>query len=147
MLSLTYKHIQEASNTSVLEPHWGYVSRILPCTNDVGSCEYLDAVYCMHDISMLYTFILWAFIGLTLIVVLAVRVSKAVCSSWSANKGGHDGQISRRRPSPHYRAWRAAQTISTKWLLPKGLTRFFGNVTRLQLLVLAILLGYLLIFS
>jgi hypothetical protein len=57
MLSLTYRHIRKASNPLVLEPHWGYVSQILSCTNDVGSREYLDAVYCMHDISMLYTFI------------------------------------------------------------------------------------------
>jgi hypothetical protein len=57
MLTLTYRHIRKASNPLVLEPHWGYVSQILSCTNDVGSREYLDAVYCMHDISMLYTFI------------------------------------------------------------------------------------------
>jgi hypothetical protein len=44
-------HIQEHSNTSISEPHWGYVDRTLPCTNDAGSCEYLDAVYLMHDVS------------------------------------------------------------------------------------------------
>jgi ferric-chelate reductase len=41
ILSVIQRYIQEASNTSLLEPHWGYVNRILPCTNDIGSCEYL----------------------------------------------------------------------------------------------------------
>lgn len=45
---LNARHIQMADNTSRLEPHWGYVDRVLPCTNDAGSCEYLDAVYVSH---------------------------------------------------------------------------------------------------
>lgn len=42
---VTARHIQMADDSSMLEPHWGYVDRVLPCTNDAGSCEYLDAVY------------------------------------------------------------------------------------------------------
>lgn len=42
------RHIQVADDSSRKETHWGYVDRILPCTNDAGSCEYLDAVYVSH---------------------------------------------------------------------------------------------------
>jgi hypothetical protein len=45
MDTLKSRHIQVADNTSYYVPHWGYVDRVLPCTNDAGSCEYLDAVY------------------------------------------------------------------------------------------------------
>jgi hypothetical protein len=45
MDALKARHIQVADNTSYYVPHWGYVDRVLPCTNDAGSCEYLDAVY------------------------------------------------------------------------------------------------------
>lgn len=45
MEAIEARHIQMADNTSTMEPHWGYVARVLPCTNDAGSCEYLDAVY------------------------------------------------------------------------------------------------------
>ncbi|KAF4624334.1 hypothetical protein G7Y89_g13838 [Cudoniella acicularis] len=137
------RHIQEADNTSRLVPHWGYVDRILPCTNDAGSCEYLDAVYWMHDVSMLYTFILWAAIAFILLAIVAIRVLKprSKAATISANK------VSNNSSSSYARAWTGVQSSLRRWLLPEGFVRFFGHVSRLQILVLTILLGYLLIFS
>ena len=138
------RHIQEADNTSTRVPHWGYASRVLPCTNDAGSCQYLDAVYWMHDTSMLYTFILWGVIGFAFMVAIALRflkpASKAPRTIVSEDK---DPAAS----NSYYRVWRGIQGSIRKVLLPESFVGFFGHVTRLQLLVLAILLFYLLIFS
>lgn len=72
---LSRRHIADpATSNSTIQSHWGYVERILPCTNDAGSCEYLDAVYWMHDVSMLYTFILWAAVGFVLVFIATLRV-------------------------------------------------------------------------
>lgn len=49
-------HIQDPDAAESEVPHWGYASRVMPCVNDPGTCEYLDAVYWMHDVSMLYTY-------------------------------------------------------------------------------------------
>jgi hypothetical protein len=95
---------------------------------------------------MLYTFILWAAIGFTLIVIFALCALEP-WPSWKKTQDGHGDQIIRRPASLHYRSWRAVQATFRKWILPEAFVAFFGNVTRLQLLVLAILLGYLLIFS
>ena len=72
--SLQARHIQDhdAANTTE-EQHWGYPSRVVPCTNDPGSCEYLKGVYWMHDVSMLYTFILWGVILGILAVWVTIR--------------------------------------------------------------------------
>ncbi|TVY84013.1 Ferric reductase transmembrane component [Lachnellula suecica] len=139
-------HIQEHSNTSYFVSHWGYVDRTLPCTNDGGSCEYLDAVYWMHDISMLYTFILWAVIGGVLLLIITLRFSKPAPKS-SVGQKGSEAQVGDVRGSAYSRAWMGVQSWLRKWLLPEGFVSFFGNVTRLQILVFTILLGYLLIFS
>lgn len=47
-------HIQHFEENSTTVYYWGYGPRIVPCTNDAGSCEYLDAVYWMHTVHMLY---------------------------------------------------------------------------------------------
>jgi hypothetical protein len=57
--SAVRRHIQDEAAAEWEIPHWGYPSRMMPCTNDPGSCEYLDGVYWMHDVSMLYTCVLW----------------------------------------------------------------------------------------
>ena len=77
------RHIQEANSNATLIPHWGYASRVLPCTNDAGSCEYLDTVYWMHDTSMLYIFVLWATIRFVFLIAIALRLSKP---GWTARK-------------------------------------------------------------
>lgn len=57
--SLQLRHIADpATSNSTLKTHWGHATRILLCANDAGSCAYLDGVYWMHDVSMLYTFIM-----------------------------------------------------------------------------------------
>lgn len=57
-MELEPRHIQDHDAAASSIPHWGYAGRVVPCDRDVGTCEYLDAVYWMHDVSMLYTFVL-----------------------------------------------------------------------------------------
>ncbi|RDW58023.1 ferric-chelate reductase [Coleophoma cylindrospora] len=145
MASLHLRHIANAADSnSTIVGHWGYVDRILPCTNDAGSCAYLDAVYWMHDISMLYTFIMWAVIGGIFVIAVALRFMKPVATRKSI--AGPEAQ-KMGASSASYRAWRASLAGLRRVLLPESLTAFFGNVTRLQLLILAIVLAYLLVFS
>ncbi|WVQ69046.1 uncharacterized protein L199_007258 [Kwoniella botswanensis] len=121
-------HIQNFTDGSATEPHWGYADRIVPCTNDAGSCEYLDVVYHSHDLGMLYSGILWsAIIGGLLL--------------WGIIHRSHTSN----------RITRTINTFIRKRLLPDikfGFGRyFFGRTTRLQVLVLACLTVYLTIFS
>lgn len=146
MASLDVRHIQEADNTSTLQAHWGYPNRILPCTNDAGSCEYLDGVYWMHDISMLYTFIMWAVIGGLSLIAIALRFFKPI-SRQEPRSQDSEVQLKPNAASSYTRIWRGTQAFFRRWLLPESFVGIFGHVSRLQLLVLGILLGYLLIFS
>ena len=139
------QHIQHAEATSKLEPHWGYANRIIPCTNDHGTCEYLDGVYWMHDTSMLYTFIMWAVIGFLLLSAIGIRLVKPSAKQFS--EANSEGQKNESASSTSYRLWRGFQASMRRWLLPEGLVKFFGHVTKLQLLVLFMLSAYLLIFS
>lgn len=141
-------HIQDfhSSNTT-REPHWGYAVRILPCTNDPGTCEYLDAVYCMHDVSMLYTWIMWAVIlGILLIWVLArfFWPSRGISVSIHPDE---EGQKVTAPTSKLFRPFGATVAFVRHWLLSEGLTGVFGHVSRLQIAILALISGYLLIFS
>ena len=120
------RHIQDFSNASNTEPHWGYADRVVPCTNDPGSCEYLDVVYSGHDRGMIYAGVLWSIIGSLLLLFAFCRQSSGTS--------------------------RLARTVSTwgrRRLLPefKSLRRVFGHTTRLQVLVLAATAAYLLVFS
>ncbi|KAF7905351.1 uncharacterized protein EAF01_005872 [Botrytis porri] len=146
MDAIEARHIQMADDTSTMEPHWGYLARVLPCTNDATSCEYLDAVYHIHDISMLYTFILWAVIGGILIILTTLHFIKP---SGTASTKARDSEIqsSVGNSSWYYRAWRGTTAAFRRYLLPECFIKFFGHVTRLQVLILAIILGYLLIFT
>jgi NAD(P)H-flavin reductase len=118
-----------------MQPHWGYATRILPCTNDKGSCEYLDAVYWMHDVSMIYTAILWA----VLLSILAV---------WLTLRGWRMGGPSERVGGVIDWACDGVQRAKRRWLLVDApLKSVFGRVTRLQVAVLAAMLIYLIIFS
>ena len=142
---LKRQHIQHADAESKLEPHWGYANRIIPCTNDHGTCEYLDGVYWMHDISMLYTFIMWAVIGFLFLSVIGLRLVKP--SAKRVSVAGIEGQKDESLSSTSYRLWRGLQASTRKWLLPEGFVKVFGHVTKLQLLVLFVLSAYLIIFS
>ena len=120
------RHIQNFSEASAVEPHWGYADRVVPCTNDVGSCEYLDVVYSGHDRGMIYAGAMWSIIGAILLVF-------AVTRDWYF-------------PS---RYTRSLSAFSRRHLLPefKSLRYFFGHTTRLQVIVLAATAAYLLVFS
>ncbi|KAG9238101.1 putative Ferric/cupric reductase transmembrane component 1 [Amylocarpus encephaloides] len=139
-------HIQDHSTAASVIHHWGYADRVVPCTNDAGSCEYLDAVYWMHDTSMLYTFIMWAVIGGILLLFITLRTLRP--SPRHIARFSADEKDQAREPGSAYsRAWAGLQSTFRKCLLPESFVGLFGHVTRLQLLVLSILLAYLLIFT
>lgn len=140
-------HIQNASEAALLIPHWGYASRSFPCTNDAGSCEYLDAVYWMHDVSMLYTFIMWAVIGGVLVLWMLSRLFPRQSRQLAIEKPEEGAHQEPPQQTLLYRSRAAIAASYRKYLLPEAFGSFFGHVTRLQILILAILLGYLLIFS
>ncbi|KAJ5677557.1 uncharacterized protein N7477_003190 [Penicillium maclennaniae] len=137
-LRLDARHIQNLSAATTLEPHWGYAERAVPCTNDAGSCAYLDAVYSAHDLGMLYTGIIWSTIGGILLIWAFLR------------HFGHP-TTSPAPTLPHFsgteRCHRAFAAFIRQYCLPDAPRTIFGRTTRLQVLVLAALAGYLLIFS
>jgi Na+/H+-dicarboxylate symporter len=100
----------------------------------------------MHDTSMLYSFILWAVIGGILVGIVALRTLKPKPSRNSQQQFSEKNEV--HAPGSAYtRGWAALQASARKRLLPESFVAFFGHVSRLQLLVLAILLAYLLAFS
>jgi len=134
--SLLVRHIQDHSEPNTTEQHhWGYPSRVLPCTSGAGTCAYLDAVYWMHDTSMLYTFILWG-------VLLGILVV------WVTIRGWRMGGPEQRMNTLFDRCCNWLGDARRRWLLPDTPGRWlFGRVSRLQVVILAVMLGYLLIFS
>ncbi|KAK3899992.1 putative ferric reductase transmembrane component [Staphylotrichum tortipilum] len=159
-MALTARHIQNFSEAASLEPHWGYADRAVPCTNDPGSCAYLDAVYSAHDRGMIYMGVFWLTIFAILLVWalarrifparepvddLIARLSKAPATA-SEPESQQNAQQQQQFFLP--RLWRTLLTFSRRHLLPTTpLTSVFGRTTRLQLLLLAILAGYLAIWS
>lgn len=145
------RHIQNFSDAdgSTLEPHWGYADRILPCTNDAGSCAYLDLVYHSHDISMLYSGIFWAAIaGILLLWGLGRRVFPPRTADEAITSGGKaESQGGTRAVGGVERLKRSASSLRRAYLLPDFAPRVLGHVTRLQVLVLLVLGGYLAVFS
>lgn len=139
-------HIQDEHGAKYLEPHWGYFSRVKPCVNDNGTCEYLDVVYHMHDVSMLYTFIFWAVVGGILAIWLAARLLAPRCRYSTMAMDSEAGQAKQKSGMP-YRSYRALAASRRRWLLPEAVPSIFGNSSRLQVTILAVLSGYLLVFS
>lgn len=139
-------HIQDEHGAKYLEPHWGYFSRVKPCVNDNGTCEYLDVVYHMHDLSMLYTFIFWAVVGGILVIWLAARFLAPQLGSLKSTRDGEAAQT-KQKSGVLYRSYRALGASRRKWLLPEAIPSIFGHSSRLQVTILAVLSGYLLIFS
>ncbi|GAP90521.1 putative ferric reductase FRE2 precursor [Rosellinia necatrix] len=139
---LASRHIQNESEADYLEPHWGYVARVRPCTNDAGSCEYLDQVYYSHDLSMLYSGILWATILGIIFVWTIVRKLRASSRADGLVPGGISA-----RDSSTIRSARAFSAYVRGSLLPDAARPIFGRTTRLQVLILVILAGYLLVWS
>ncbi|KAG6056664.1 hypothetical protein E4U32_005606 [Claviceps aff. humidiphila group G2b] len=137
------RHIQNLSDGGTIEPHWGYADRILPCKNDVGSCEYLDVVYHAHDLGLYYMGILWATIlSVLLLWALLRRATRPLVEGPSPRSGTNSNLIN---------AWtklrRTAAAASRRFLLRDAPHVLFGRTTRFQVGVLALLAAYLLIWS
>ncbi|KAK7510392.1 ferric-chelate reductase-like protein [Phyllosticta citriasiana] len=141
------RHIQDMGDATTKEHHWGYADRALPCTSGEGTCAYLDAVYWMMDVSMLYTFILWAVIGGILFGFLFYRLLRPRRQRDRFHSEKRDLEASKSPQNSVYRLYRTTVVGLRKWLLPETLRNVFGRVSRLQVLVLAVMLVYLLIFS
>ncbi|CEH15986.1 Ferric reductase, NADH/NADPH oxidase and related proteins [Ceraceosorus bombacis] len=138
---LLARHIQNFSEAASLQPHWGYAARALPCTNDAGSCAYLDTVYRSHDLGMLYVGIFWALlVAVLLLYTIAHRCTITVTST--SRGGGRDGAAA----SSLQRAASAARTWTRSKLMPDIQIASF-RATRQQVLVFAILLGYVTVFT
>lgn len=132
------------------EPHWGYVDRVLPCTSGAGTCAYLDLVYHTHDLSMLYSGILWSAIGG---ILLLWGIGRRLFSSPTADDlllftaGKEELRGQQRTIGGVEKLKRTVASLATRYLLPEFAPRILGHVTRLQVLVMLILSGYLIIFS
>ncbi|GKT51365.1 ferric reductase transmembrane component 3 [Colletotrichum spaethianum] len=143
---LAARHIQNISEAASIEPHWGYVDRAIPCTNDAGSCAYLDVVYNSHDIGMLYVGILWATIGG---ILLVWAVGRRALPGLSEEDVLRAALLEDTRASKGFfnRLRQTISTVTNRYLLPDCIRPIFGRTTRLQVLILTVLAGYLLIFS
>lgn len=141
---LLSRHIQDFSNVSQVEPHWGYADRIVPCTNDPGSCAYLDVVYRSHDIGLYYTGIIWSTIGAILVVWAIGRHFTREQPSGMQMPAGEGAKPAR---STFERLQRAIPAYARRHLLPDAARPIFGRVTRTQVLTLVVLTAYLTIFS
>ncbi|KFZ03981.1 hypothetical protein V502_10504 [Pseudogymnoascus sp. VKM F-4520 (FW-2644)] len=146
IMAVVERHIQNESLAEYLEPHFGYPSRTRPCVNDPGSCDYLDGVYWMHDVSMLYSYIMWGVI-LGILAVWAILRLINPSRRTSVPKAELETQATAYPRGAYYRAWRSVAATRQRYLLPESFTSFFGRVTRIQVLILAIVSGYLLVFS
>ena len=139
-------HIQNMSEAKFLEPHWGYAPRSKPCTNDAGSCEYLDVVYHSHDLGILYSGIFWASIGAILIIwAIGRQVVHTQPSGVRLPVPAGEGTSS--RASFFIRLQRTIPSLARRYLLPDAARPIFGRTTRTQVLTLVVLTGYLTIWS
>ena len=134
-MELHARHIQDHATAENSISYWGYASRVMPCTNDAGSCEYLAAVYWMHKVSMLYTFIMWG-------VLLGIAAVWLVYRGWRMGGPSHSMDTWFDNLADwigHLRRKYLIQDTPMKWM--------FGQVSRLQLSILAVFTAYLTIFS
>jgi hypothetical protein len=147
MLSLFARHIQNFSDANALELHWGYADRVVPCKNDASSCQYLGVVYHSNDLGMLYSGVFWATIGGTVLIWAILR--PLLSPSRRPNLTVLEKFIE--RPSPPRsgleRSLRSFRSAGRCWLLPEFARPTFGHTTRLQVVILAVLVGYLTIWS
>lgn len=144
------RHIQNMSEAKYMEKHWGYAERGLPCTNDPGSCAYLDLVYAAHDTSLIYSGIMW----LVIVGVLVLwAISRVVLRSQRADQVtlASDGEkvtsTTRAATSTTVRIKNSLSSFIRSYLLPDSIRAIFGRTTRLQVLTLTVVFGYILVFS
>lgn len=139
-------HIQNFSEARVVEPHWGYADRIVPCTNDKGSCEYLDVVYKAHDLGMYYTGIFWATIG-GILLFWAIGRQFSRITPPGVQLPVEEGERPKEKGSTWSRLQKAVPAYARQYLLPDAARPIFGRVTRTQVLTLVVLTGYLTVWS
>ena len=130
---LAARHIQTGENVLYTIDYWGYAIRDMPCTNDKGTCEYLDAVYAAHETSMIFTFIMWDGHGALLLVIILSRLARP-----KKLDGARQGFV--------YRLTRLASSAVRRYLVPEC-SKVFRYTTRLQVLILALFCVYLTAFS
>ena len=144
--TLPARHIQNLSDAITLQHHWGYADRAIPCTNDAGSCAYLDSVYHSHDLGMLYCGILWATLGAVLFIW---AIGRRLCQPSEL----HQVTLSEKErlsSVPQHgirRLWNTFASFGRHRLLQDCLRSVFGRTTRLQVVILALLTGYLTIWT
>ncbi|KAF9879504.1 ferric reductase like transmembrane component [Colletotrichum karsti] len=150
----------QSQNTSEggLVDYWGYAARVVPCTNDPGTCEYFESVYGGHERGMLYTGIIWATLG-GILLVWAIgrhvwapqRAGEASAASLATSSSDTEKRADEKSPKPHggslNRLARAFSVATRRYTLPESIRFIFGRTTRLQVLILALLTIYLAIFS
>lgn len=145
-MALSARHIQDHANASNIRPYWGYADRVVPCTNDAGSCQYLDAVYNAHEVGMYYTGIIWAtFGGILLIWAIGRHFARSQPSGVQIPL--EEGEGVKEQGSTLARLQKAVPAYARRYLLPDAARPIFGRVTRTQVLTLLVLTGYLAIFS
>lgn len=137
------RHIQNFSEAQSVELHWGYAERAIPCTNDKGSCEYLDVVYSAHDRGMVYSGIIWlTILGVLLAWFILRRIGLPISSlgiNTEKTATSSSGGLVKLR--------RAIGAATRRYLLPDASRLLFGRTTRFQVLILSALAAYLFVFS
>ncbi|TDZ19371.1 Ferric/cupric reductase transmembrane component 2 [Colletotrichum orbiculare MAFF 240422] len=150
----------QSQNTSSggLVDYWGYAARVVPCTNDPGTCEYFESVYGGHERGMLYTGIIWATLGGILLIWAVGRhfwsprraAEVPVTKSAPTEKQQQQQQqqvAGKPRDAGLGRLGRAFAATVRSYTLPESVRSVFGRTTRLQVVILAALTAYLAVFS
>ncbi|GIC87609.1 ferric reductase family protein [Aspergillus udagawae] len=128
-----------------VEHHWGYYNRQLPCTSDKGKCAYLDTVYHSHDLSVLYSAILW---GVILGILLLCALRRLIRVRRTSHMSSQDAETEKTLPQSFiYRMHQSLKSVYHRHFLRGWFPGLFGHTTGFNILVLVILTAYLTIFS
>lgn len=147
-MDLNIRHIQDHDAAASSVPHWGYAERVVPCTNDPGSCAYLDAVYGAHDVGMIYSGVLWlTILGIIFVWTMLRYVGKPDSFSTSIVLDNEKNEPIYARPGGFRKLRNAMASFTRRWLLPDALRIVFGRTTRFQVYVFASFCVYLTIFT
>ncbi|RDA88814.1 hypothetical protein CP532_5451 [Ophiocordyceps camponoti-leonardi (nom. inval.)] len=135
------RHIQNHSDAAAHEPHWGYPDRAVPCTNDAGSCAYLDVVYEAHDRGMLHVGIIWATICALLAIWFLLRLVYRPVGFVTPPLIRARGESRKRRLCA------TLASLRRRFFLPVAARPLFGRGSRMQVFVLACLAAYLILWT
>lgn len=127
--------------------HWGYYTRTHPCTNDPGSCDYLDYAYWSHDQGMIYVAAIWGLVLTALIVMLASRMLRPSRERVEATKGSGEDAQALYKSGTTSRILQACASVLRRHLLPGILPPVFHHASRLQVLILVLFTAYLTVFT